>query len=177
MKMLGTQACGEIAGIALPGNIVAYRMDWHNDDKHDDMRQMSGIDLGNCSCCDYFIILDRYVALVETTHLGGTVKRLEEECKCMKMPEYGTKKYLRGEILRENVMKVYGSLLMLCRLSAICPSIKDGLKDKEYHIWIINESKPYEAYDLALRLKSTFGRAVANDIQIMSPIEMVEILK
>lgn len=177
MKTLEMQACKEIAGIALPSNIIAYRMDWHRDDKHDDMRKMDGIDLGNCSCCDYFVIRDKYVTLVETTRLGCTVKRIEEECKCMQMPESEAKKYLHGEILRENVMKVYGSLLMLCRLSAICSSIKDRLKDKKYEVWIVDESKFPETYGLTARLKSTFGRAVENEIRVLSPTAMERVLK
>ena len=177
MKALETQAYREIAGIALPNNIVAYRMDWHRDDKHDDMRKMAGIDLRNCSCCDYFVILDKYVILLETTQLRGTVKQIEKKCKCMKMPESETKKYLRSEILRENVMKVYGSLLMLCRLSAICSSIKNRLEGKKYEVWIVDESESPETYDIAARLKDTFGKAVGNDIRVMSPTTMEKVLK
>lgn len=167
MSALDGFICKEIAGISLPTNVIAYRMDMHRDQKGD-MRQIKGIDLGSCSCCDYFIIRNNSVVLVETTRLQLKVQNTKEECNKMGIVEKEVEKYTIKELRSEHAMKIYGSMLLLCRLSVLCPSIQNALKGKSYAVWIIDESKGNDFMELGDwledqlqgRLKSTFGKAV-----------------
>ena len=102
----------EARGVEVQPNCRAYRMDGASPD----MRREVG--LGTCNCCDY-VTFDRAgrVVLIEETQLLRQIDNLtQEHGDGSRSPEEVTKRVLRG-VKHENRLKVYGSLLVLCRLA------------------------------------------------------------
>ena len=170
MSTLDAFACKKIAGKTLPRGIIAYRMDRHTG-QQGDMREIEGLDLGGCSCCDYFIIRNNSIVLIETTHLQCKIRDIGKECGDMGMAKGATNKHIKNELRREHALKIYCSLLMLCRLSSLCSRIKNDLEGKKYQVWIINKSGETDPIELASRLAGTLSKAVGT-IDIMSTDDM-----
>ncbi len=76
------------------------------------MRKRAG--LGTLHCCDYVRIDGEKTILIEDTQLGKTMVRLQEKYDSMEKEK--REEYIRERIKSENCLKVYGSLLVLCRL-------------------------------------------------------------
>ena len=122
----------EIAGRPLDEKYQAYRMDDGSDKP--DMRKYAG--LGPCSCCDYFMCEnDDSVVLIEETRLMETVKNLKS--KYHYLADNDQTKFVSKCIRQENRLKVYGSMLVLCRLAKTCKEAKDLLESKKYKFWLI----------------------------------------
>ena len=89
----------------------AYRMDGTTPGKN--MR--SPARLGTISCCDYLYISDEEnFSLIEDTQMGKKTWALLEEYQSLN--ESSRLEYIKERIRREISLKVYGSMLMLCRL-------------------------------------------------------------
>ena len=88
----------------------AYRMDATAPNRS--MRDHAG--LGTLHCCDYLKRLGDDTALIEDTQLGQTVLDMADEYHAI--AEDKRHQYIRERIRRENALKVYGSLLVLCRM-------------------------------------------------------------
>ena len=89
----------------------AYRMDGTKPGKS--MRAPAR--LGTISCCDYLYIGDgENFSLIEDTQMGKKIWALLEEYQSLH--ESSRLGYIKERIRRENSLKVYGSMLMLCRL-------------------------------------------------------------
>lgn len=106
----------------------AYRMDGEPD-----MRTEAG--LGACDCCDYFTISAttnrNVVILIEETDLTNTTAQLEQLAKKYPSLSNDDQEKLNNENARkENKLKVYASMLVLCRLSAKCKDIKNLLQER-----------------------------------------------
>lgn len=72
--------------------------------------------LGTLHCCDYILIHNGGYTLIEDTNLGETIRDIEEEYDAMMTSGDQRKKFVRKRIRLENSLKVYGTLLILCRL-------------------------------------------------------------
>ena len=100
-----------VAGAQLVPRRKAYRMDGTS--PNPDMRKRAR--LGSCNCCDYFIFgSDKGVILIEETRLGDQIKDLMEKYEYLNSID--KQNHVIKIILQENRLKVYGSLLVLCRL-------------------------------------------------------------
>ena len=121
----------EVAGKSLGKQYQAYRID--GGPQHPDMRKNAG--LGQCNSCDYFIFNENALILIEETQLIWQIKDLK--CKYDYMDEKDQKKFIDEYISNENKLKVYGSMLVLCRLSALCRNAKDLLENKKYILWLV----------------------------------------
>ena len=78
------------------------------------MRDRAGLG-GALSCCDYLRIDDEGVVLIEGTHLGKTVLRMQAEYDAAADDDLRAR-FIRERIRRENCLKVYGTFLILCRM-------------------------------------------------------------
>ena len=101
----------ELAGCDEPLG-EAYRMDGCA--PNPSMRDRAG--LGTLACCDYLRADGENFILIEDTELGGTALQMEEEYDSLKGGGEQRRQFIRERIRRENCLKVYGSLLVLCRL-------------------------------------------------------------
>ena len=108
----------------LGASFLAYKMDSTLTDSN--MRNDVGI--GTCNCCDYFRIESDCVHLIEETAIICTYKSLVSKYSTL---EDNLREQLIYKIIRdENRMKVYGSMLVLCRLANKFESVSDKLRDK-----------------------------------------------
>ena len=121
----------KVAGKSLGDKYQAYRIDGNS--PQPDMRKDAG--LGPCNSCDYFIFNNDLLIFIEETQLIWQIKDLKDEfgyLNCNQQTDF-INKYIRNE----NKLKVYGSMLVLCRLSAQCKNLFDLLNNKKYSLWLI----------------------------------------
>ena len=156
-------------------NHQAYRMD--DTSEQSDMRKDVG--LGTCNCCDYFLISNGTVVLIEETQLLRHIKRLKNKYNYLR----GTDQmdFMKEDIRRENWLKAYGSMLVLCRLVAVCKEAKDLFGTKKYKFWLVvsdtnmtdaEESDAQIIFDhlkdnLYLDLKSLLSGKIVADVEII----------
>ena len=99
----------------------AYKMD--GNDPEPDMRASVG--LGTCNCCDYFALLDATLVLIEETNLLWKIKDIRKDFAQDQWEK------MKDQVLesqrQENKLKVYGSLLVVCRLAK---ALGDGVGAK-----------------------------------------------
>lgn len=122
----------EVAGRSLGEKYQAYRMDGTS--PQPDMRRKA--DLGTCNCCDYFIFnKDNTIALIEETKLMKQIRGLKDEYDYLEVNDQTEfiSKYIRDE----NKLKVYGSMLVLCRLADVCKNVNDIHQTKKYKFWLV----------------------------------------
>ena len=96
----------------------AYRMDGTSSGAN--MRASAG--LGTCNCCDYFTLSSGTVVLIEETRLVAQIRDIKKTLAHLQEGERNGR--LVRSLKHENRLKVYGSLLVLCRLAR-------ELEDKE----------------------------------------------
>ena len=99
------------AGKPVQPDMLAYRMDRTSPNL--DMRVRAG--LGTCNCCDYFTFSNGTVVLIEETRLGAQIQDILK--KLAHLQDDDRKRHLLRSLKHENRLKVYGSLLVLCRLA------------------------------------------------------------
>lgn len=168
----------EIAGKPLDEKYQAYRMD--NGSDKPDMRKDVG--LGTCTCCDYFMCKnDDSVVLIEETRLMETVRNLKSEYHYLEDDE--KTKFISKYIRQENRLKVYGSMLVLCRLAKVCKDAKDLLEKRTYKFWLIVSSMDATedaiVFDnlkdfLLNELKGALTGNVIDDVEIMPSAPFIE---
>ena len=114
----------EVGGRRLDPVCHAYRMD--DTEPQSNMRASAG--LGTCNCCDYFTFRDSTLVLIEETRLPWQAKNLRDEfaediqkdVAKLKGHEWeGVNRRVLRHLRQENKLKVYGSLLVLCRLAKV----------------------------------------------------------
>jgi len=106
----------EVADKPLDGGHKAYRMDGGQNNTHD-MRKHAG--LGTCDCCDYLLLSQ-----------NGTIVLIEDK-QIMKKDGDIT------DIVQKCRLKVYGAMLVLCRLAAKCSEMQITLAEKKYEFWLV----------------------------------------
>ena len=113
----------------------AFRMDGKGDK---DMRPLAG--LGTCNICDYFIIRDDTVILVEETDIVAKKHELDKICAEWK-DRKNAEKFIDKSMRNENVLKVLGSLLVLCRLASKCEDVKNIFHKNKYDFWLVDDEQ------------------------------------
>ena len=122
----------KVAGKPLDTEYRAYLMDGTLPEP--DMRKEAG--LGTCNCCDYFIFSKNHsIALIEETMLMEQIKGLKDEYDYLE--DNDQTEFISKYIRDENKLKVYGSMLVLCRLSARLDSVNKLLQTKKYRLWFV----------------------------------------
>lgn len=121
----------EVACKPLGGSHLAYRMDGGRN-KHD-MKGDVGLD--SCHCCDYFSPHGDVIVLIEETQLILTIKNTKG--KYSYLSDKDKEKFINTSIRQENLLKVYGAMLVLCRLAAQCHSAKQIMQGKKYDFWLV----------------------------------------
>lgn len=156
-------------------DVFAYRMD--GNDKIKPMATYA--DLGTPSCCDYLYIDNNKTVLIEDTHLGKQIKnffKLELKPSTEEQREKEFKKLLR----QENCLKVYGALLILCRLAEKHKHISKELKGKEFSFWfVINDEEDIKAMDnmeVVDFLKKTFKTALGGTLSSAKLVRETKVL-
>ena len=118
------------------GVFKAYRMD--STVEESDMRRAAG--LGTCECCDYVTISkdNQSVVFIEETDLEGTIVDFKEKYDYLSDDDQVDLLY--DEVLKEHRLKLYGSMLVLCRLSSALDDVKAFLPENEFQFWLVTTS-------------------------------------
>ena len=157
-------------------NLMAYRMDGEN--KIPDMRKSAG--LGTCHCCDFFFLKDENIILIEETRLFCTVEKLAKD---FQEGGVGDKlKFIERSIKSENVLKVYGAMLVLSRLEARMDDVKKILSGKAYVFWLVVSGKSGDERFLANVetgilpvLRGLFSKKIMQGVKVF-PIKKLPVL-
>lgn len=164
----------EIAGKPLGEGDKAYKMDGGRNKP--DMREHAG--LGSCKCCDYFLPNGEEVVLIEETQLFKTIMNLKKEYSYLPHKDKGS--FVLRCIENKHHLKVYGAMLVLCRLAAKCDEAKELIRGREQHaFWLVvsgikgNENKKYldNLQDRLDNLRSLFKRI---SVKVMTSDEFIE---
>ena len=152
----------------------AYRMD----NTANDMRGAAG--LGTCECCDYVTVSKdgHSVVLIEETDLGRTIVDFKQRHDYLN--EEDQTALLYEDVLREHRLKLYGSMLVLCRLSSLWARVKAFLPENQFHYWLITTTDSSDSSVLLdhlrdkLRnfLKSTLKKEMLTEVDIIPSTEL-----
>ena len=166
----------ELAGTPLKDH-RAYRMD--GESPQPDMRKDVG--LGNCNCGDYFRSYNAdSVLVIEETQLTEQIENLKTKYDYLQSPYQ--MEFIHELILQENRLKAYGSMLVLCRLVAVCNNAKNMLKRKKYKFWIVVSGK-YSTKDARIfrNLKSQLigllshkSNRIVDDVEVLPSNKFVQ---
>ena len=115
------------------GGFKAYRMD--STVKESDMRRAAG--LGTCECCDYVTVSkdNQSVVFIEETDLESKIIDFKEKYDYLSDDDQVDLLY--DEVLKEHRLKLYGSMLILCRLSCSQDEVKEFLPENEFQFWLV----------------------------------------
>jgi len=172
----------EIADQPIGEEYMAYRMDGGRRKRADgtrskrpDMRLEIG--LGTCHCCDYFTIHGNAVLLIEETRLLETIENYKSKYDSI-LEGREKDSFIDGRIREENTLKVYGSLLVLCRWAAQHNELADSTNGKKHNFWIVvrdaaedndNSRTLSHIQSLLESLVSTLGRGLIGDVEVLTP--------
>ncbi|MCY4512978.1 MAG: hypothetical protein OXB86_04755 [Bdellovibrionales bacterium] len=146
----------------------AYRMDGSEGNNIENMAKYA--DLGTPSCCDYLYVKDQTAILIEDTFLEQKMKELKLELgdfnKIERKKEFDRAKNL---LKKEFCLKVYGALLILCRLMQKHIDISRELNGKRFSFWfVINDQGNIPAIDnmeLVSFFEQEFKRALGGTLE------------
>ena len=143
-----------------------------------DMRTHVG--LGSCNCCDYFLIHENKIVLVEETQLTDTIKTIGK--KYSYLTELHRQKFTVDCVRQENYLKVYGALLVLCRLAAKCREASSLMQDKKHVFYLVIKGVETEEakrmFDnlkdtLQMQLQSVLTPAVMDNVEVIPSRELL----
>lgn len=164
-------------GVVVQPNCRAYRMDGASPD----MRKEAG--LGTCNCCDY-VTFDGAgkVILVEETKLIWQIENLEKAYGDLSLPAGEVWEHVLRSVKDENKLKVYGSLLVLCRLARrLTDSAEVHALGGRTDFWLVvsdtldgDRAKflDFVRGELFRDLRSVLTGAVVGDVQIVMASEL-----
>lgn len=121
----------ELANTPLSETHRAYRMDGNS--PQPDMRKDAG--LGTCACCDYFATNTDSIFLIEETELLKSIKKWKKEVEYLN--DNDQKTFVDEKVKTENRLKVYGSLLVLARLTNKYAEARNLVGEKNYCFWLV----------------------------------------
>lgn len=115
------------------GVFKAYRMDSTKEGSN----MCSAAGLGTCECCDYVTVSKdkQSVVFIEETDLESTIVDFKEKYDYLSDDDQVDLLY--DEVLKEHRLKLYGSMLVLCRLSCSQDDVKAFLPENEFQFWLV----------------------------------------
>lgn len=168
----------QVADEPLPDQCTAYYMDGGvGACEKPDLRAHVG--LGSCHCCDYFLPHDGNIVLIEETRLLEKKRGLES--KYAYLNDEDKDRFVNDLILQRNQLKVYGAMLVLCRLAIKLPETAGIVQGKKHYFWLVvsgMESEDTIFFDnlrdkLHNNLQSVLTAELLDDVEIL-PAEILE---
>ena len=173
-----SQFAEPIESIESIGDFKAYRMDSTKEGSN--MRDDAG--LGTCECCDYVTISkdNQSVFLIEETNLDYTIYNFKQDYDYLE--EADENELLYEKIRDENRLKLYGSMLVLCRLSNSQDDVKSFLPENKLQFWLVITSTDSPDFVLLdhlrdrLRdfLKTTLPKEMMNVVNVIPSTKLAE---
>ena len=114
--------------LPITSNLPVYRMDGNPG-----MREKAK--LGPCSCCDYLVIGNDFVLFIEETNLLQQIEGIKNEVSYLNSDD--KERFVREKVLHENRSKVYGAMLVLCRLAREHQNLRGLIGNKVNTFWLV----------------------------------------
>ena len=162
------------------GGVKAYRMD--STTEVPDMRRAAG--LGTCNCCDFVTVSrdNQSVFIIEETNLEYTIYKFKQKYDYLE--EADKNKIFYDKIRDENRLKLYGSMLVLCRLSSSQDDVKKFLPKDKFQFWLVTTGTAPSPLDSVILmdhlrdrlrndLKSPFG-GMMNAVDIIPSTKLAQ---
>ena len=111
-------------------NLWAYRMD----NETETVGMAESVGLLNCSCCDYFRFVEDVPILMEMTALMRWKSDKESQYAYL---ESEKDQFIHRLAKWENRLKVYGSMLVLCRHARRSSEVANKLDDGKHKFWLV----------------------------------------
>ena len=155
----------------------AYRMDGTEVN-----RQMRiDVGLGTCSCCDYFILDNDSIVLIEDTHLRQKIIDLKD--KYSYLCDLHKEEIVTEIVKQENRIKVFGSIIVIFQLISKCSNLADLFQNKSYKFWLVITGKGkfnsedyryFEGLHASLKsaLQGQLSRALLVDVKVVPSQEL-----
>lgn len=172
----------------------AFRMDGGKEGHDKDMRKHVG--LGTCHCCDFFRPLgEEHVVLIEETDLTTSKKNYQSEFARMSgnislfdesagSLDKNEEEYADNRVMWENQLKVYGSMLVLCRYATQCNEVATLMRGRKFYFSLVNTNErnltyneiDFEHWRLKLRndFRSVLSKSMFEDIRVLHKSELVD---
>ena len=147
-------------------NFKAYKMD--STAAGSNMRKDVG--LGTCNCCDYFQIKSGTIWLFEETDLTHQIMDLTHSADYELLKKDVRSKLVERLILNENRLKVYGSMLVLCRFAAKYACVSEKLGNKPVEFLLIDS---HVASDESVRFYDNIRARILNDLKSLLTSQVV----
>lgn len=149
----------------------AYKMDAPHGESG--MRRFVG--LGECNCCDYFLPHENSIVFIEETRLLESMQNFRNEYPYLndKHKDDIAIKKVRDEMR----LKVYGSMLVLCRLKTKFSEAKELFTEKKYDFWLVASNMNLDdivTFDnlkdhLCDVLQSNLGHEIIESVELLPP--------
>ena len=161
----------QIAGKPLDSQILAFGMDGDSR-QMPDMREY--VELGTCNSCDYFLPDDDSIILIEETQLLKGIAGLKAQYSYLN--ERDQEKHVNRRIREENRLKVYGSLLILCRLRNKCDRARQMIDGKRYKFWLVASDSNVDEVErfmdflrenLYAELRGVLSREIVDEVDVL----------
>lgn len=147
-----------------------FRMDNSKKGGVPDMRKYVG--LGSCNCCDYFFVSNNKVFVVEVTDPTGIISKIKRDVPYLKDDDKDD--YVRKTIRQENYVKAYGSLLVLCRLTAQCNEAAQRIGNKKYDFWLVfSGSETDESKRFLDDIREPLSNQMKSVLRIVEGVEII----
>ena len=169
-----------VADKPLGDGLWAYKMD--DFPPNPNMRDFAH--LGTSDCCDYFRRIDNRAVLMEESQLARQKREIEK--KFADLDDETLIDFVNKTFMRENRLKVYGGLLLLCRLASLCDKeqlredAKKEIQGGKYAFWLIisDEVKPEDEqalegmkHALLAELRGVLSKKVLRRVEVLRPAE------
>ena len=170
----------EVANQHLADECKAYKMD--SEKGGNNMRKTVG--LGDCHCCDYFLPMNDFVVLIEETRLLKRIENIRNEYSYLN--DQDKDNAVNTGIRNRMHIKVYGAMLVLCRLMEKYSDARKVIQNKKYCFWLVaskidtQEQKIF--FDnlkdsLRQNLRQYLGKELLDDVEIISSQNLKERLQ
>ena len=129
-------------------NIFAYCMDGCPDirGENNEYDMACYVGLPSCHCCDYFFFEEDAISLVELTEIRITKKNMKSRYGKIlgskisdELSEEIISKLFQKLIADKNLLKMYGSMTVICQFSKKCKIMRNECDSRHYKInyWLV----------------------------------------
>ena len=154
--------------------VDAYRVD--KPAREDGPILRDKLEMGSFCCCDYIVVKENTVLLIEDTNLIQKRNDLERKCLCFIQEKEDKETFSVKIIKNENLLKAYGSLLLLYRLMSQSTEGEKLIQNKDIHFWLVvndGSSQDSRVFDnLRDTMQNSLRKLVAN--VAVHPLEKLE---
>ena len=127
----------------------AYCMDNHPDMRGGKYDMAKHVGLPSCHCSDYFYFEEDAVCFMDMTQIIKTKANMKERYSYISWDKNSEIKFFNEFIAKENILKMYGSMIVLCWFAGQCEIMKrciDSRKKFKFFLVIYDSGKKIQKH-------------------------------